>query len=323
MPSGLDFNNNGALNDPEDAYGFGAFPGQFGMVLLSKYDIVESDVRTFRQFLWKDMPGAFLPPDPNDSDSDGDLTSYYNAAELDVFRLSSKSHWDVPVVVPNVGVVHMLASHPTPPVFDDGEAQIYPSTEIVDWNGLRNHDEIRFWADYITLGAGDYIYDDAEWFAAGDTTPASPKGGLAPGARFVILGDQNADPDDGDATFNPIQLLLGNAGVDTSITPASAGALEDVPASFTNRETKTASFNLRADYALPANLPYLGLEEAFVFWPEDTDLEADLLTASDHRLVAIDLSAVPEPGLKLGLMMGLLASTLWVRRSGRGQAVLS
>ena len=36
-------------------------------------------------------------------------------------------------------IVHFLVSHPTPPTFDGAE----------DRNGTRNHDEIRFWADYI------------------------------------------------------------------------------------------------------------------------------------------------------------------------------
>ena len=40
--------------------------------------------------------------------------------------------------------VHFLVSHPTPPVFDGPE----------DRNGTRNADEIRFWADYVTPGAG-------------------------------------------------------------------------------------------------------------------------------------------------------------------------
>ena len=287
IPSGFDLNNDGDTTDPNDAYGFGAFPGQFAMMMLSKYPIMTDDVRTFQLFRWVDMPNAFLPPDPNDSDSDGNTASYYNAAELDVFRLSSKSHWDVPVSVPGIGVVHLLASHPTPPVFDDGEAQVYPSPTLVDQNGLRNHDEIRFWADYIDPTTSGYIYDDAEWAAAGNQPPATPNGGLPAGARFVVLGDQNADPVDGDATFNPIDLLLSNALVDTSVTPTSAGALEQVPTG-SNRETKTASFNLRADYVLPSVSGW-DFGNAWVFWPLLSDLEADLLNASDHRMVVIDM----------------------------------
>ena len=73
-----------------DSHGFGRFEGQFGMVVLSRYEIVVDDVRTFRTFRWKDMPGARLP-----ARLDG--TPFYSDEALEVLRLSSKSHWDVPV----------------------------------------------------------------------------------------------------------------------------------------------------------------------------------------------------------------------------------
>jgi PKD repeat protein len=316
VPSGLDLNNDGDTVDPEDAFGFGEFPGKFGFIVLSKHPIDEPSARTFQQFLWKDMPGALLPPDPDDTDGDLDLTSYYNAAELDVFRLSSKSHWDLPIDVPGVGIVHLLASHPTPPVFDDGTSTVYPSPTVADWNGLRNHDEIRFWADYVHPTNGSYIYDDDEWAAAGFSTPTTPDGGLAPGSLFVIAGDQNADPDDGDASFDPISLLLSSPQVQATPVPSSAGALQQVPVSFTNRQNKTASFNLRADYVLPRATPTWSITNAFVFWPETTDLEADLLAASDHRAVVVDLDAVPEPatGIALGAGTAFLAWAAGRRR---------
>lgn len=285
VQSGMDLDNNGELGDPGDAYGFGFFPGQFAMVFLSKYPIDYWKVRTFQHFRWKDMPGALLPPDPNDTDGDGDLSSYYNRSELRKVRLSSKSHWDIPIRV-HGKTIHMLCSHPTPPVFDDGTTGV--DENVADWNGLRNHDEIRFWADYIDPKKGRYIYDDWQFWYSGHRKPRRPEGGLKRGDKFVILGDQNADPVDGDATFNPIQMLLDNPLVDTSITPSSTGAVEQVPDSFTDRETKTASFNLRADYALPSESG-LELNQAFVLWPESTDFEAVLLGASDHRLVAIDV----------------------------------
>ncbi len=170
------------------------------MVLLSKYPIVEEDVRTFQNFLWQDMPGALLPDDPNTPEPN----DWYSAEELEVFRLSSKSHWDIPVDIDGE-VVHILASHPTPPVFDGEE----------DRNGRRNHDEIRFWADYITPGEGDYIYDDNGNF-----------GGLGEGESFVIVGDQNADPFDGDSTDNAILQLLDHPLVNTAVTPSSEGGVD-------------------------------------------------------------------------------------------------
>ena len=134
IASGFDFNNNGVVGGPDDAFGFGFFPGQFGMAVYSRFPIDVDSIRTFQLFLWKDMPGALLPDDP----STAAPADWYSPAELDVFRLSSKSHWDIPIQVDGQ-IVHFLVSHPTPPVFDGPE----------DRNGTRNFDEIRFWADYI------------------------------------------------------------------------------------------------------------------------------------------------------------------------------
>ena len=127
--SGFDLDNSGSA-DPKsgnDAFGFGDFEGQYGMVLLSKFPIDEHAARTFQYFLWNDMPGVLLPIDPNTNEP------WYSEDELNVVRLSSKSHWDVPVKICHKEV-HVLVSHPTPPVFDGPE----------DHNGLRNFDEIRF-----------------------------------------------------------------------------------------------------------------------------------------------------------------------------------
>ena len=144
------------------------------------------------------MPDALLPINPANGES------YYSEEELNNFRLSSKSHWDLPLLIDGE-TVHFLVSHPTPPVFDGDE----------DRNGRRNHDEIRFWADYITPGKGDYIYDDDGNF-----------GGLKAGEKFVIAGDQNADPFDGDSVNNAINQLLGNPYINTSVTPESEGGID-------------------------------------------------------------------------------------------------
>ncbi len=296
LPSGMDLNNNGSTTDPADGFGYGVYPGEYAMVLLSKYPIRIDGVRTFRFFRWKDMPGAYLPEDPQDSDGDGETRSFFNAAELELYRLSSKSHWDVPFEV-NGHLVHLLASHPTPPVFDDGEALRYPGSNVSDWNGLRNHDEIRFWADYIDPEKSAYIYDDAEWFQAGRKPPSDRTGGLGASTRFIILGDQNCDPVDGSRDFNGIRLLLNNPLVDSSMSPSSDGAREQVnqgqsrpekTADFILPEEKTASFNLRADYVLPSRYGF-ALKQAYVFWPTTADPLFPLLEASDHRMVVVDL----------------------------------
>ncbi|WP_430645189.1 endonuclease/exonuclease/phosphatase family protein [Agromyces sp. GXS1127] len=280
ISSGFDLNNNGVVGGGDDAFGFGLFPGQYGMAVLSKHPIDTEAVRTFQHFLWKDMPGALLPDDPNTPEP----ADWYSPEELDVFRLSSKSHWDVPVEV-NGRTVHVLASHPTPPTFDGAE----------DRNGTRNHDEIRFWADYVKPGAGSrYIYDDD-----------GATGGLKPGSSFVILGDQNADPLDGDSVDAAIDQLLDHPRISDPM-PTSAGAVEAAAvqggANLTHEgdpALDTADFNdnpapgnLRADYVLPSK--DLRVAGAGVFWPVLADPLSALtgtfpFPSSDHRLVWVDL----------------------------------
>lgn len=279
--SGFDLDNSGAAGDfvPNDSFGFGFFPGQYGMAVYSMYPIAYDSIRTFQKFLWKDMPGALLPDDPAvDGPAD-----WYSADELEVLRLSSKSHWDVPIAI-GKRTVHFLVSHPTPPVFDGPE----------DRNGTRNFDEIRFWADYIHPGRSGYIYDDN-----------GGMGGLAAEARFVIAGDQNSDPLDGDSIPGAIQQLLDHPKVNTKVTPSSDGAVEQSDLQGGANETHlsdpafdTADFsdftpgNLRADYVLPRkNMQMVG---AGVFWPLASDPLFALVgtfpfPSSDHRLVWIDV----------------------------------
>ena len=280
IPSGFDLNNNGVIGGPDDAFGFGFFPGQFGMLVLSQHPIDTAGVRTFQHFLWKDMPGAMLPDDP----ATPAPADWYSPEELDVFRLSSKSHWDVPILIGGK-TVHFLASHPTPPVFDGPE----------DRNGTRNFDEIRFWADYITPGmTSRYIYDDE-----------GQSGGLRPGASFVIAGDQNSDPLDGDSIPGAIQQLIEHPRVNTKVTPDSEGAVEQSalqgganlthlsdPRFDTADFSDTAPGNLRADYVLPSK--NLRIEDAAVFWPLSSDPLFRLVgtfpfPSSDHRLVWVDV----------------------------------
>jgi hypothetical protein len=295
VATGFDLNNfggivttHGAPGYGDDSFGFGAFPGQFGMVVYSKYPILRDRVRTFQFFRWKDMPGALLPDDaatPAPAD-------WYNADELNVFRLSSKSHWDLPIRIRGK-TVHFLVSHPTPPVFDGAE----------DRNGRRNHDEIRFWADYISGGTrAQYIYDDG-----------GRRGGLEPGERFVIAGDQNSDPLDGDSVPGAIQQLLNHPLVNTSRTPQSAGAVEAAalqgganarhkgdPRFDTADFADSAPGNLRADYVLPST--NIKIADSAVFWPVQANPFFRLtgvfnfaqwgpvggFPTSDHRLVWVD-----------------------------------
>jgi 3-phytase/alkaline phosphatase D len=282
VPSGFDLDNFGGVGGPNDAFGFGFFGGQFAFAVYSMHEIAVDDIRTFQNFLWKDMPGALLPDDPLTVEP----ADWYTPAELEVVRLSSKNHVDVPIEIGN-RTVHFLVSHPTPPVFDGDE----------DRNGTRNHDEVRFWADYINPSQSGYIVDDS-----------GAKGGLDANARFVIAGDLNADPFDGDSTGNPAALLLEHAKVNTKLTPSSLGGVEAVAQGSPNdihlgdpaydtADFSEAAFggpgNLRADYVLPRK--NMKIADAGVFWPTADDPLFRLtgpgfpVVSSDHRLVWIDI----------------------------------
>ena len=251
VPSGLDLDNSGSSVAATTRSGSAPSRASSAWRCSPSTRSMPRRRRTFQTFRWADMPGARLPIDPATGQS------WYSPAELEAVRLSSKSHWDVPIDVDG-RTVHFLVSHPTPPVFDGPE----------DRNGTRNFDEIRFWADYVRPGnTSRYIYDDA-----GGT------GGLRPGERFVIAGDQNSDPLDGDSIPGSIQQLLEHPQINTRMTPASEGAVEasilqggantthrSDPAFDTADFADTAPGNLRADYVLPSR--DLKILASGVFWP--------------------------------------------------------
>jgi hypothetical protein len=275
VPSGFDLDNNGSIGGGNDAFGFGLHPGQYGMLLLSQYPIDRAAVRTFQKFLWKDLPNALIP-------TKADGSSWYAPDAWNAFRLSSKSHWDVPVKTP-LGTLHILASHPTPPVFDGVE----------DRNGKRNHDEIQFWGHYVWNRGNAWIVDDN-----------GRRGGLAVDAHFVIAGDLNADPADGDGIAGTIVELLENPRVLRMTTPRSEGGAQsarlDGGANLTQRGSPhhdTGRFgpkvgNLRLDYVLPSY--GLRVTAKGVFWPMQGELGSDWLDATDHRMVWLDL-ITPKP----------------------------
>ncbi len=270
-PTGLDLNNDGKTQGPADAHGWGNYPGHYGMLVLSRYPLDLSNARALRLIKWADLPDHVMPAD------------HYSDEAHRTLRLSSKTHADVPVQLPGNKTVHLLISHPTPPVFDGPE----------DRNGRRNHDEIALWTHY--LDGSDTLRDDA----------GQPLLGVA--APFVLMGDFNADPFDGDSYQHAISALLAHPRIQPSPTPSSRGAVEAAeqqaginrthqgdPAFDTADfpESRNAPGNLRVDYVLPSD--DFTIVGNGVFWPESTDPLARLIDASDHRLVWVDVVLVSK-----------------------------
>ncbi|MGL4319931.1 MAG: endonuclease/exonuclease/phosphatase family protein [Paracoccaceae bacterium] len=245
VATGLDLDGNGQKGEARDAMGYGRFAGDGGMAILSRYP-VKGDVQDMSGFLWRDLPGALLPPD-------------MPAEHVTKQRLSTTGHWAVPFALGDQTLT-ILAFHATPPVFDGPE----------DRNGRRNHDEAAFWLHYL---AGMLPYP-------------------APAGPFIIAGDANLDPMDGDGTPAALNALLTHPmlqdpaprGTSTRTDPGQNGdpaldtALFDAPLG-----------GLRLDYVLPsATLPIIG---SGVLWPPATDpLSAPLITASRHRPVWVDIT---------------------------------
>lgn len=267
--SNTDINKDGKIALPEDGYGFGAFPGQYGFVILSKYPILKDQVRTFQKMKWKDMPNPLWPVDENGN-------QWFDQNAKEDLRISSKSHVDVPIQI-DKHVVHAIVAHPTPPVFDGKE----------DRNGKRNHDEIRLLKDYIE--GESYMIDDN-----------SIAGGIKKDALFVVMGDMNADPQDGDSFDFAILTLLHSQKLNPEVTlgekvPTSKGSVEYNKTFKRNHKGDDAMdtnvFGLRIDYVLPSS--NLNVIDSKVFWNEKEDKDGILTyrkNSSDHRLVWTDIS---------------------------------
>lgn len=269
LPTGLDLNGDGKIGGPADAHGWGDFPGQYGMLLLSRLDEPPNIVDSAREMVWID-PRIFDPD-----------TGVFPPEAKGVLHGSSKTHETVRVAHRGDKPIYVLISHPTPPVFDGPE----------DRNGLRNASEI------LMLVA--MLGEVHSGFAG--IKPKHPSGPV------VILGDLNADPNDGESR----PLAIDQLRLDPRIQdpqPRSRGAVEKALADGGNNaqhQTDSAldtadwhdhgpngSGNLRVDYVLPTK--DWRVVDAGVFWPAANEPGHDLIDASDHRLVWVDLTLDAE-----------------------------
>ncbi|PFG45452.1 endonuclease/exonuclease/phosphatase family protein [Vibrio sp. ES.051] len=288
--SEFDLDNNGTAGQmPGDAWGFGFYHGQYAFALMSKYKIDTANTRTFQEFKWKDMQGATIPTiticdDPRNPIPNGMACGdeWYTSEEWAQVRLSSKNHVDAPIIIPTSKgdeVVHLLMSHPTPPVFDTGK------------NKAQNAAEVEFWHHYIQ--GKDYFYDDA-----------GIKGGLPDGAKFVMMGDQNLDPVSGDGISAVMQALHNDPLVNQKVMngelyPTSFGAAEhavDKMSTHPYPNRITSTFGLGVDYAMPS--ANLNVVNSGVYWAASYEEGRKLFNdsrigkfgdgksiSSDHRLV--------------------------------------
>lgn len=174
-----------------------------------------------------------------------------------VQRLATTGFWDVPLVT-DAGPLHLLAWHATPPVFDGPE----------DRNGKRNHDEAAFWRLFLD-----------------GSLPMPP-----PAGPFVLLGDGNLDPSDGDGLRKGIGTLLAHPALQDP-TPRGDHARTEV-AHAGDPALDTAFYDglggLRLDYVLPS--ASLQVTASGVLWPDPQDpLAADLAAASRHFPVWVEV----------------------------------
>lgn len=253
--TGIDLDGDGQTTGPGDAHGWGDYPGQYGMLILVRQRPTELTLKNLndqRGMLWAKQPDHKMP------------LNHYPPQAPDELRLSSKTHLFLPIDLDGHRF-DLLVSHPTPPVFDGPE----------DRNGRRNFDEIALLSRMVTQ---------------------NPK-------PIVVLGDLNADPNDGESIPGAINQLLNHPRI-IDPQPASRGAVEkSLTDGGINAEHQTdpaldtadwhdrgsnGSGNLRVDYVLPTT--DWRVVDAGVFWPAADEPGHDLIDASDHRLVWVDLT---------------------------------
>lgn len=172
-----------------------------------------------------------------------------------VQRLSTVGHWDVPIVVEEERL-HLLTFHASPPVFDGTE----------DRNGRRNHDEIIFWLHYLDGAIG-----------------------VPPEGKFILAGDANLDPKDGDGRKEAILRLLSDERV-VDPQPLRKGDVTQGEGQRGDPRLDTVDWpgpepgSLRVSYILPSAT--LEVRDSGIVADAE---EGHIATASRHRLVWVDL----------------------------------
>ena len=200
----------------------------------------------------QDFSGLLWADLPN-ADLPPDMTPDAKAIQ----RLATTGFYDLPVQV-DAATLHLFIYAATPPVFDGPE----------DRNGRRNADETAFW---LHLLQGDI---------------ALP----VPRTSFVLIGQPNLDPHDGDGNRASLRALLVSPLLQDPAPRGSSGHTDRGAQGDPGLDTWISKngWGLRLDMILPS--ADLNVISAGVLWPAPTDpLSAVLTTASDHRPVWVTI----------------------------------
>lgn len=240
IPTGVDIDGDGRTPEAQDAQGYGRFRGEGGMAILSRFPVIADEVRDFSGFLWRDLPGSRAP-------------TVLSPEALEVLRLASMGIWDVPLATGGNHVLHLLAIHATPPVFDGPE----------DRNGWRNHDEVGFLLRYLD----GWSPDDIAAFEA---------------SYFAVMGTLNIDPFRGEGQRAALNALLGHPRIQDPQPVRRRGGLATVD------WPDPTPGDLRVDYILPAT--GIAVRATGIHWPEDGPAADAVARASAHRMVWVDIT---------------------------------
>ncbi|WP_439105377.1 endonuclease/exonuclease/phosphatase family protein [Celeribacter marinus] len=183
---------------------------------------------------------------------------YFTPDESKLHPLSSNGHWVVPIRWGDTRL-DLLAFKAATPVFDGPE----------DRNGRRNADEIALWRHYLdgTLSVG-------------------------PSSSFVILGNANLDPVDGEGLHGEIIALLNHKDIQDPLPTSDHGAQISNPLHHGDPRGDTADWrdpnpgNLRVDYVLPS--ADLSIVQSALAW-----VEGDHSSLFSHAMVWVDIAPLP------------------------------
>lgn len=185
------------------------------------------------------------------------------------FPLFEKGILVVPVEIAPGQLLHMVMHHPVAPAFE----AINPYRHFDELHGLK-------------------------LFLDGTLPGVEP---LPVGARFVVIGDLNADPEDGDSLDGGIEPILGHPALNVFF-PAGSGT-KGTNGKYntylsgcgkddgTTVDDPTTKFQMQLDYILPSKT-FGAAQVGEIFFPDFQSQKADFLLAcqaSDHRFLYVDV----------------------------------